>query len=101
MVFEKGTIDQIWVTQQVLEKAVEYKVPVHLCFVDLSIAYDSVNHTAMLAVLRSYGVPQQLYPFHTDHYSGLKNRIRIRIRSSLCSHGRFLLLATWHSKSCF
>ena len=25
----------------------------------------------------------KLYPFHTDHYSGFKNRIRIRVRSSL------------------
>ena len=66
----RGTIDQIWVTRQVLEKAVEYKVPIHLCFVDLSKAYDSVNRTAMLAVLRSYGVPQQLVEIIQDVYTG-------------------------------
>ena len=72
----RGTIDQIWVTRQVLEKAVEYKVPVHLCFVDLSKAYDSVNRTAMLAVLRSYGVPQQLVEIIQDLYTGTQCQVR-------------------------
>ena len=49
MVSEKavGLLTRFWVTRQVLEKAVEYKFPIHLCFVDLSKAYDSVNRTAM------------------------------------------------------
>ena len=72
----RGTIDQIWVTRQVLEKAVEYKVPIHLCFVDLSKAYDSVNRTAMLAVLRSYGVPQQLVEIIQDLYTGTQRQVK-------------------------
>ena len=52
-----GTVDQIWVTWQVVEKATEYKTPVHLCFIDLTKAYNLVNHAAMVAILRSYGVP--------------------------------------------
>ena len=53
-----------------IEKATEYRTPVHLCFVDLTIAYDSVDCTALAAVLRSYGVPHQLVDtiqeLHTD-----------------------------------
>ena len=56
----RGTVDQIWVMRQVVEKATEYKTPVFLCFVDLTKAYDSVNRQAMAAVLREYGVPHQL-----------------------------------------
>ena len=63
-------------TQQVLEKAVEHKVPVHLCFVNLSKAYDSVNRTAMLAVLRLYGVPQQLVEIIQDLYTGPQCQVR-------------------------
>ena len=56
----RGTVDQIWVMRQVVEKATEYKTPVFLCFVHLTKAYDSVNRQAMAAVLREYGVPHQL-----------------------------------------
>ena len=56
--FRKGcsTADQIWVTRQVVEKVREYQTPVYLCFFDLSRAYDSVNRTALVAILRSYAV---------------------------------------------
>ena len=37
-----------------MEKAVEYRTPVHLCFMDLTKAYDSVDHAAVVAILRSY-----------------------------------------------
>ena len=56
----RGTVDQIWVMRQVVEKATEYKTPVFLCFVDLTKAYDSVNRQALAAILREYGVPHQL-----------------------------------------
>ena len=35
-----------------MEKAVEYRTPVHLCFIDLTKAYDSVDHAAVVAILR-------------------------------------------------
>ena len=54
----------------------EYKIPLHLCFVDLTKAYDSVNRAAMLAVFRSYGVPQQLVEIIQDLYAGTQCRVR-------------------------
>ena len=63
----RSTIDQIWVVRQVIEKATEYRTPVHLCFVDLTKAYDSVDRTALTAI---YGAPHQLVDIiqelHTD-----------------------------------
>ena len=53
-------------TCQVVEKAAEYQTPVYLCFVDLSKAYDSVDCTA---ILRSYGVPQQLVDIIQELYT--------------------------------
>ena len=29
----RGTTDQIWVTRQIIERAVEYETAAHLCFV--------------------------------------------------------------------
>ena len=46
--------------RQVVERATEYRTPVFMCFVDLTKAYDSVNHQAVAAILRVYGVPCQL-----------------------------------------
>ena len=56
----RGTVDQIWVVRQVVEGTTEYWTPAFMCFVDLTKAYDSVNHQAMAATLREFGVPRQL-----------------------------------------
>ena len=69
-------LDQIWVTRQVVEKATEYKTPVHLCFIDLTRAYDSVNRNAMVAILRSFGVSQQLVEIIEDLYAGTWCHVR-------------------------
>ena len=60
--FRKGrdTVDQIWVARQIIERATEYRTTVHLVFVDLTKAYDSVDRSALLTILRHYRVPQQL-----------------------------------------
>ena len=57
--FRKGrsTANQIKVTRQVVGKVREYQTLVYLCFVDLSKAYDSVNRTALLVILKLHGVP--------------------------------------------
>ena len=68
--FRKGcsTVDQVWVTCQVVEKAAEYQTSVCLCFVDLSKAYDSMDRTALVAIPRSYGVPHQLVDIIQELY---------------------------------
>ena len=43
----RGTVDQIWVARQIIERATEYRTTVHLGFVDLTKAYDSVDRTAL------------------------------------------------------
>ena len=57
--FKKGrsTANQVRVNRQVVDKVREYQTLVYLCFVDLSKAYDSVNRTALVAILRLHGVP--------------------------------------------
>ena len=48
----------------------------YLCFVDLIKAYDSVDCAALLAVLRSFAVPNQLVNLVGELYSGTKCRVR-------------------------
>ena len=65
-----STVDQIWVTRQVLEKAAKYQTPVYLCFVDLAKAYDSVDRTALVAIPKLYRVPHQLVDIIQELYTG-------------------------------
>ena len=66
----QSTVDQIWVARQIIERATEYKATVHLGFVDLTKAYDSVDHSALLAILKHYKVPQQLIDIIKKMYTG-------------------------------
>ena len=66
----RGTVDQIWFACQIIVRATEYRTSVHLGFVDLTTAYDSVNRTALLAILRHYRVPQQLIDIIKELYIG-------------------------------
>ena len=66
----RGTVDQIWVARQIIERATEYQTPVHLGFVDLTKAYDSVDRSALFAMLRHYRVPQQLIDIIKELYTG-------------------------------
>ena len=54
----------------------EYRILVLLCFVDLIKAYDSVNRSALVAVLQSYGVTQQLVDIIQALYSGTWCQVR-------------------------
>ena len=72
----RGTIDQIWVARQVVERAAEHRTPLMMCFVDLTKAYDSVDRSALMAVLKSYGVPWQLVDIIQGLYSGTWCQVR-------------------------
>ena len=65
-----GTVNQLWVVRQVVERATEYRNPLYLCFVDLTKAYNSVNRQAMTAILKKYGVPKQLVEIIKELYTG-------------------------------
>lgn len=52
-----GTVDQMWVMRQVAEKAAEYTTLIFLYFINLTQAYNSVNHRTIVVILSEYGVP--------------------------------------------
>jgi hypothetical protein len=57
----RGSNDQIFSLCTLMEKAREFHQPLYLCFIDLRKAYDSVNRTALWAVLqRCYHLPEKL-----------------------------------------
>ena len=43
----RGCCDQIFATEILMQRTKEFKKPIHLCFIDLQKAYDSVNGDVM------------------------------------------------------
>ena len=78
--FRKGcsTVNQIWMTRQVVEKARGYKNPsVYLCFVVLSKTYDSVNRTAQFVSQPSCGcMGCRLVDIIQELYTGMECHVR-------------------------
>ena len=63
-------------TRQLVERANEYQTPLSLGFVDLTKAYNSVDRSTLVAILRHYGVTHQLASIVTDLYTGTTCRVR-------------------------
>ena len=74
----RGTVDQIWSARQIVERSIdsEYESSAYLGFVDLTKAYDSVDRSALLAVLSHYGVPRHLIDMVRELYTGTYCRVR-------------------------
>lgn len=52
-----------------MEKAAECKTSARLCFIDPTKAYNSVDCVAMVDILSSHGLPQQLVEVVEDLYA--------------------------------
>ena len=72
-----GTVDQIWVVQQIVERAAEYHTPICFSFVDLTKVYDSVNRHALIAILKEYEVSHQLIDIIQELYNGTRCKVRV------------------------
>ena len=66
----RGTVDQIWVTRQVVERAAEYHTPVLMCFVDLTKAYDSVDVVLRFTCIGGCSEIVRGAPSTSRHHSG-------------------------------
>ena len=78
----RGTTDQIWVTRQIIERAVEYDVAAHLCFMDLTKAYDLVDHKAFVSILKNYKVSGQLIDIVKEMYTSTWCQVKTAEASS-------------------
>lgn len=58
-------------------KAWEYAAPLHLAFIDLRKAFDSVPRNALWCVLRAYGVPPLLVELLMDLHTGTQAAVRL------------------------
>ena len=66
----RGCVDQIFSIRRIIEMAGEFNKPLHVCFVDLKKAYDSVNRSALWKILESLGVPEKIVGLLKDLHDG-------------------------------
>ena len=59
------------------------KFPLHVCFIDLTKAYDSVDQTLVWAVLARFGVPQNMISVVRQFHDGM--RACVRLDDRVCS----------------
>ena len=55
----RSTTDQILSMQQTMENAYEYRVDLHVLFIDFKQAFDSVDRRRLLEVLETFGFPRR------------------------------------------
>ncbi|TWW74447.1 R2DM Retrovirus-related Pol polyprotein from type II retrotransposable element [Takifugu flavidus] len=73
----RGTVDQLYTLSRVFEGAWEFAQPVHMCFVDLEKAFDSVPRGVLCGVLRVYGVSGPLIWAIRSLYDRCQSLVRI------------------------
>ena len=56
----RGTIDAIFVTRQILEKAKEHNLNIHLNLIDFKAAFDTIWRKALWKMMRSIGVDPKI-----------------------------------------
>ena len=57
----RGCCDQIFAAKILMQRAKEFQKPIHLCFIDLQKAYDTVNRDALWEILsKSFSLPEKI-----------------------------------------
>ena len=79
----RSTTDMMFVVRRLQELAREKRIPLYVCFIDFTEAYDSVDRTLFWTVLVRFGVPQIMISVIRQFYDGLQACVRLNDR--VCS----------------
>ncbi|XP_063904789.1 uncharacterized protein LOC135123842 [Zophobas morio] len=78
----RGTIDQIFMLKQIIVGNYEYRIPTYLLFVDFKKAYDTVNRTQLINVLRELDIPEKLVNLITITLKNTISRVKVKGKTS-------------------
>jgi hypothetical protein len=74
---KRGLTDAAFTLRQLTARSWEFGTPLHLAFIDLRKAFDSVPRHALWRVLRAYAVPPKLVDLLTDLHTGTQAALRL------------------------
>ena len=79
----RSTTDMMLVVRRLQEPEWKKRIPLHVCFIDLTKAYDSVDRTILWTVLARFGVPQNMIAVIRQFHDGM--RACVRLDDRVCS----------------
>ena len=69
-----STTDMMFVFCRLQELARKKRIPLYVCFIDLTKAYDSTDRTLLWTVLARFGVPQNMISVIRQFHGGMRAR---------------------------
>ena len=79
----RSTTDMMFVIRRLQELAQKKRIPLYVCFIDLTKAYGSVDRTLLWTVLDRFGVPQNMISVIRQLHDGM--RACVRLDDRVCS----------------
>ena len=79
----RSTTNMIFVSRRLQELARKKRIPLYVCFVDLTKAYDCVDRALLWTVLVRFGVPQKIISVIRQLHDGM--RACVRLGDRVCS----------------
>ena len=79
----RSTTDMMFVIRRLQELARKNRIPLYVCFIDLTKACDSVDRTLLWTVLARFGVPQNMISAIRQFHDGM--RACVRLDERVCS----------------
>ena len=79
----RSTTDMMFVICRLQELARKKRIPLYVCFIDLTKAYDSVDRTLLWTVLARFGVPQNMTSIIRQIHDDM--RAYVRLDDRVCS----------------
>ncbi|CAF4594985.1 unnamed protein product, partial [Rotaria socialis] len=73
----RSTIDQVFILKMVMEKTRELNKPLHMCFIDIQKAYDSINRDLLWKICRQYGLTEKTVQMLKLVYKNTRAQVRI------------------------
>lgn len=73
----RGTIDQICIIRQIMEKFYEHDTVLHFLFIDYKQAFDSIDRFQLYTILRELGIPDKLVKLVKMTMSNTRAKIKI------------------------
>ena len=72
---QRGTVDMVFAIRQLQEKCVEQHQDLHLLFINLTKAFDTVNRAALWAILSKLGCPPRVVQIIRSFHDGMFCRV--------------------------
>ena len=79
----RSTTDMMFVIRRLQELARKKRIPLYVCFIDLTKAYDSIDRTLLCTVLARSGLPQDMISVIRYFHDGM--RACVRLDDRVCS----------------